>query len=155
MTTFIENAATLADIAKATKGTVAQVEADAGELSLFIGCDWAGKPALSVIDAARMVSGDARRDAEHAEAHRRWRADSEDWELQREQVRQQAFNDHFDAVRRRGVGDPQAAHGAAQAGSAAIVAYEKVTPAPTFGDAETSRLSTTRKMTNRIKEKVR
>jgi len=141
MTTLIEAAVTLADVAKVTKSPVAQVEADCRELSLFIGADWAGRSALSVTDAAALVSGSARRGADHAAAHARWRADTEAWEAAREAERRRAFTDHFDAARRRGTGDPAAASAAAQAASAAIVDYEKSTPAPVFGDAETSRVS--------------
>ena len=76
MTTLIENAVTLADVAKALKNPVAQVESDCRELSLFVGSDWAGKPAVSTVDAHAYVSGAARRDHDHADAHRRWRAAS-------------------------------------------------------------------------------
>ncbi len=149
--TLIENAVTLADIAKATKSTVAKVEADCHELSLFVGCNWAGKPAISVTDAASLVSGAARRDADHAAAHGHWRAAGEAWELQREQVRQQAYTDHFDTARRRGVGDPAASSEAAQVASAAVEGFEKSTPAPVFDDAGSSRVA---QMKARVKESV-
>ena len=141
MTTFIEAAVTLVDIAKTMKTTVARVEADCRDLNLHVGQDWSGKPAISVRDAASLVSGDARRGHDHAAAHGHWRAAVEAWELQREQVRQQAFTDHFDAARRRGVGDPQASSEAAQVASLAILDYEKSRPQPVFADTETPRLS--------------
>ncbi len=152
MTTLIENAVTLADIAKATKGTAAHVEADCHELSLFVGSNWSGAPALSTVDAHAYVSGSARRDAAHADAHTRWRAASEAWEADREAVRRTAYNDCFDTARRRGVGDPAAAHEAAQVASAAVVAFERKTPEPTFGDWAPSRLS---QVKTRVKEVVR
>ncbi|MBA3718679.1 MAG: hypothetical protein H0W95_00060 [Nocardioidaceae bacterium] len=151
MTTLIESGIALDAIAKATKIAVAKVEADARELDMFVGCDWAGRSALSVTDAARMVSGDARREHDHAKAHRRWRASSEAWEVQRESVRQQAYNDRFDTARRRGIGDPQAAHEAAQVAGAAATEFESTTPPPTFGGVEPSRLS---QVKTRVKESV-
>ncbi len=151
MNTLIESAVTLADVAKALRSTATAVEADARELDMFIGADWAGRSALSVTDAARMVSGDARRDHDHAAAHARWRADTEAWEAAREAERRTTYNDRFDAARRRGVGDPQASSEAAGAASAAVVSFERATPAPVFGVVESPRLS----MRKRIKEKVR
>jgi len=144
---LIESSVTLADVAKVLKSTPTKVEADCHELSLFVGCNWAGKPAISVTDAA----GAARRDADHAAAHGHWRAAGEAWELQREQVRQQAYTDHFDTARRRGVGDPAASSEAAQVASAAVEGFEKSTPAPVFDDAGSSRVA---QMKARVKESV-
>ncbi len=76
MTELIEAAVCLQDIARVLKSTPTKVEADCHELSLFIGCDWAGRPAISVRDAHGLVSGDARRDHDHAAAHGHWRAAS-------------------------------------------------------------------------------
>ena len=153
MTELIENSVAVADVAKTLKKTAAAVEADARDLNLFVGVNWAGKPAIGVRDAAALVSGDARREHDHAAAHGRWRADSEAWEADREDCRRTAFADHFDTARRRGVGDPAASSEASQVASAAIEAYEKSTPAPVFADAESPGVFT--QMTNRIKEKVR
>jgi len=141
MTALIENAVTVAALAKTLKTTAAAVESDARELGLYVGHAWDGRPAISVTDAAAYVSGAARRDHDHAAAHGRWRADSEAWELQREAVRQQTYNEHFDAARRRGIGDPASAAEAAQVTSAAVESFEKSNPAPTFGDTESPRLS--------------
>ena len=152
MTTLIENAVALADIARVMKTTTTRVEADARDLNLFVGPNWSGKPALSVTDAAALVSGDARRANDHSRAHARWRASIEDWESAREQARERAFGAAFDAARRRGTGDPIAAHTAAQAASVAIIEFERATPQPTFGVVETSRLS---QMKSRVKEVVR
>ncbi len=151
MSELIENSVAVADVAKALKSTATAVEADCRELSLFVGHAWDGRPAISVTDAAGLVSGSARRGADHAAAHARWRAASEDWESAREQVRQQAFTDRFDAARRRGVGDPQASSEAAGAASAAIIDYERKTPQPVFGVVESPRPS----MRNRVREVVK
>ncbi len=71
MMELIEAAVSLADVAKATKSTVTKVEADARELALFVGSNWSGQPALSVVDAHALVSGSARRDQDHAAASAR------------------------------------------------------------------------------------
>jgi hypothetical protein len=151
MTTLIENAVTLADIAKTMKTTATRVEAEAHELDMFIGSNWAGAPALSVVDAHAYVSGDARRGHEHAAAHRHWRTADEAWQSEREQVRRRAYGERFDAARRRGVGDPQASSEAAGAASAAIIDYERKTPQPVFGVVESPRPS----MRNRVREVVK
>lgn len=58
--TLIESAVTVADIAKATNTPEADVEAEARALDMFVGADWAGRPAVSVGDAAGLASGAAR-----------------------------------------------------------------------------------------------
>ncbi len=152
MTTFLETGIALVDVAKAMKTTAPRVETEAREVGVFVGVDWSNRPAVAVTDAHALVSGNARRDHEHAAQHLHWRTAVEAWQAEGESVRRTTYNDHFDNARRRGVGDPRAAHEAAQAASAATIDYERSTPAPVFGDVESSRLS---QMKTRIKEKVR
>ncbi len=138
MTTLIENAVTLQDIAKIMKITVTKVEADAGELSLFVGPDWAGRPALSVIDAAALVSGDARRDRDHDVAWRSHLASSEGWETAREAARSGAFQAARDAALRAGRGAPSAASAGHAAAREAVGDFERRTPPPEFNGKPTS-----------------
>ncbi len=152
--TLIENAVTLADIAKVIKSPGAQVEADALELSLYVGHDWAGRPAISVTDAAGLVSGAARRDRDHTARWQAHTAASEGWELQREQVRSTAFEDAYEASLRQGRGAPAAAAAGHEAAREVVRDFERKTPPPEFNGAETApRLFT--QMKNRVKEVVR
>jgi len=138
MTTLIENAVALADIAKTMKTTVSRVEAEAHELSMFIGQDWAGRPAINVIEAATLVSGTARRDRDHDVAWRQHLADNESWESARERHRADAFAEAHDGALRRGRGAPAAASAGHEAARAAVRDFEGRTPPPEFNGKATA-----------------
>ncbi len=152
--TLIENAVTLADIVKTMRTTATRVEAEARELDMFIGHDWAGQPALSVVDAAALVSGDARRDHDHRARWQAHTAATEAWEAAREAARRTAFEGEYDASLRQGRGAPAAAAAGHEAAREVVRDFERKTPPPAFDGAETApRLFT--QMTNRVKEVVR
>ncbi len=152
--TLIEHAVSLTDIAKIMKTTVARVEAEAHSLDVYVGVDWAGRPAVSVVEAASLVSGAARRDRDHDLAWRAHLAASEAWEAAREAARRTAFQGAYDASERQGRGSPVAAVAGHEAAREAVRDFERKTAPPAFDGAETApRLFT--QMTNRIKEKVR
>ncbi len=65
---YIENAITIEDISRALKAPQSKVESEAGELDVFIGSDWAGRPAVSEVDAQGLVSGSLRRTQDHDRA---------------------------------------------------------------------------------------
>ncbi len=151
MSELIEAAVCLQDIAKTMKNPVAQVEADCHELSLFLGCNWAGRPALSVVDAHGLVSGATRRAQDADRAWRAHLASTEEWETERERRRAGAFQEAYDAALRQGRGAPAAAAAGHEAARVAVHDFERRTPPPEFNDAAPSRLS---KMKNRAKEVV-
>ncbi len=151
---FIENSVTLQDIAKATKSTVAQVSADAGDLNLYVGSNWAGEPSLSLTDAHGLVSGATRRAQDHDVAWRAHLATSEGWETAREAARSGAFQDAYDVALRRGRGSPAAAAAGHEAAREVVRDFERRTPPPEFNGKSTSTRWLTQ-ATQRIKEVVR
>lgn len=58
----------LTEVAKVTGRTVLKVRAECEEFGMFISDDWAGRPAISAGDARALVSGQARRAQEQANA---------------------------------------------------------------------------------------
>ncbi len=153
MTTLIEAAVTLADIAKTMKTTVARVETEAHELDVYVGVDWANRPAVSVTDAAGLVSGATRR---AQDADRAWRAHlaaTEAWEADRERLRAGAFQDAYDASERQGRGSAAAAAAGHESARVAVHDFERKTPPPRFVGQETSPRWLTQ-ATQKIKEVV-
>ncbi|MDP9473358.1 MAG: hypothetical protein M3Q71_22295 [Chloroflexota bacterium] len=57
MSTLIENAVALADISKITKRSVADLTRECDALVVYIGVDWADRPAISVREAHGIVTG--------------------------------------------------------------------------------------------------
>src|SRR5829696_9156564 len=131
--TFIDGAAvSLAEVAKHLRVPISEVEAEARQLNLFVGVDWAGRPALAAVDAQRLVSGAARRDAEHAKAQSAFTVGQADWQRRREQVRLSAFQAAFDAARSRNVPGPQAAEKGHEGARAALAEFDRANPEPRF-----------------------
>ncbi len=153
MTTFIETGVPLADIAKTMKTTVARIEAEARDLDVFIGQDWAGRPAVSVAEAATLVSGTARRDRDHDTAWREHLARSEAWEAAREGLRAGAFQEAHDVALRKGRGAPAAASVGHEAAREAVRDFERRTPPPEFDGKSTSTRWLT-KTADKIKELI-
>jgi hypothetical protein len=69
----------LAEVSKVTGRTVLAVRAECEELRMTIRADWAGRDAISVNDAKALVSGQARRAQEHADAWTAHLRDCEEW----------------------------------------------------------------------------
>ncbi len=148
--TFIEGmTVTLAELAKHLKTTVDKVAAEANDLGPFIGEDWAGKSAVSAVDARALASGEARRAKDHDEAWRRHIDATERWEKGRENARAMAAQQAHDAAMRAGRGSPYAAHEAQQAGSDAARRFEQTNPQPTFAGH-----SSTKSWFDKVKEAV-
>lgn len=121
------------------KTTVAAVRGECAQLQMFIGVDWAGRPAVAEEDAAGLVSGSTRREVDQrAEwmAHLRL---TEEWEAERERVRREAAQTARFDVLRRGVGEPAAQSVGHDAAAAAVEQFEKKNPAPTYGGNATAR----------------
>ena len=131
--TFIDGAAvSLAEIAKHLRAPISEVEAEASQLNLFVGVDWAGRPALAAVDAQRLVSGAARRDAEHAKAQSAFTVGQADWQRRREEGRRAAYQAEFDAARRRGRPGPVANEDALAAARVAEAEFDRANPEPRF-----------------------
>ena len=86
MTAYIEGALSLKAVAAVTKRTIADVEAEALSLGMFLGADWAGRPAVAERDAQQLVTGEARRVREHDLAWRDFEDRSRAWEATRDAV---------------------------------------------------------------------
>jgi hypothetical protein len=154
MSAFIEGATvTVAEVAKATRGTIPEVTAEAETLGLYVGADWGGRAALSTADAHRLASGSARREAEHAAAWAAFTAVTEAWEKARETAHRTARESTYDAAIRRGSGVPAASSSASQAGVEAVERFERKHKPPTFGGQAMSR-SWIDRAGNRIRETV-
>ncbi|HET9871423.1 MAG TPA: hypothetical protein VFP89_02340 [Propionibacteriaceae bacterium] len=138
MTALIEAAVPIADVAKVTGATQRAVEDEARALQLFVGVDWAGRPAVSVVDAAALVSGSARREQEHATAWQAHLRASEAWERDRELARRAGYTEGAERAHSRGLAGPAAASAAREASREAAEKFERHTPAPTFNGEATS-----------------
>ena len=131
--TFIEGCAvTLAEIAKAAGRPVAEIEAEARRLQIFIGSDWAGRAAVSTADAQGLASGALARDTEYQRRHIAWVNAHADWERDKEVVRREAFQEGYDEVRRTGRSNSEASDRGHRAGAAAVADFEAANPAPRF-----------------------
>lgn len=137
MSTFIEQAVTVEEIAEVSRTTVAKVAAEAEALALFIGVDWAGRPALSEWDGYQLVSGLAR---VQQEADRAWHLHTEatsGWERDRRSAYLQAHGAAFAAAGGSRGGRP-ADRAAERAGDAAVGQWERRHPAPKWAGAATA-----------------
>ncbi|MFG3493780.1 hypothetical protein [Streptomyces sp. NPDC047928] len=77
---------TLAEIKAATGRKADKVRAECAELGLLVVDDWAGRPAVTVVDARELVSGAIRKAREHAAAQDEIRAACARWEAERAAV---------------------------------------------------------------------
>ncbi|MDP9223281.1 MAG: hypothetical protein M3P18_05410 [Actinomycetota bacterium] len=132
MSVYIENSVALADLAVVTKHSVDEVTAEAKSLGIFVGPDWAQRPAVAELDAAGLVTGRLRRERDHSLAWTAHQAEVEQWEQRREAARADAAKTAYDAAVRRGLGNARAAAEGGDAGMDAAREYEKSTPPPTF-----------------------
>jgi hypothetical protein len=136
---LIEHAITVAEVARVTELTVDQVEEEARGLAIFIGEDWAGRPAMLELDAHGLVSGSLRRDADQQRAWHDHLERVETWEKDREKVREAAAIEAFRAAYGRGIAQPQAEEVGRGAGRAARDKWEKHNPAPVMPSAQPAR----------------
>ncbi|MDP9459337.1 MAG: hypothetical protein M3Q22_03480 [Actinomycetota bacterium] len=77
--TLITDAVPLADVAKVAKTTAAQLEQECRALLIFVGVDWANRPAVSTTDAHNLVTGEARRRHDHETAWQQYQNDADTW----------------------------------------------------------------------------
>lgn len=133
---YIESAVPLTELARVMKVPVTEVEAECRALSVFVGADWARRPAIEQRDAAKIVDGSERRQQEHDRAWRDHLAATEQWERDRNSAQQAAHDTAW-----RAAGGPRGGQLASQAGreaaAAAVQTYERQNPLPTFGGAAT------------------
>lgn len=148
---MIENAVPIADVARVMKLPVADVRDSCRDLQLFVGQDWAGRPAVSVQDAAGLVSGDLVRDKAYREAWDAHQRATSDWEAARETARQNGYRNAWLAAKSRGAGDPEAGSEGRLAGAEAAEGFELANPAPTFNGTSTAQ-SWLRRTADRLAE---
>lgn len=131
MTMTVENGVPLTELARVMKATVTEVEAECRALGVFVGSDWAQRPAVLERDAARLVDGSERRQQAHDRAWRDHLAATEAWERDGNTAQQAAH----DAAWRAG-GGPRGGQAATQAGreaaAAAVDKFERQRPLPKF-----------------------
>jgi hypothetical protein len=134
---YIEQAITLAAVASATGTTEAKVTEECRALGLFVGTDWAGRPAVLERDAARLVDGSERRDQEHRREWLAHLAATEQWTRDRDAVQQSAHDAAW-----REAGGPRGGQFASEAGRraarTAAEAFERTHPVPTVGGQQTA-----------------
>jgi len=126
MTALITDGIPLADVAKVTKTTIAELEAECRQLIVFIGRNWADRPAVSAADAHALVTGAARRQHDHSRAWHDYAEQAEAWTKARDGA-------YMDATRLAG----QKAADRVEAGRAAAREYEQTHPMPTWVDGAT------------------
>lgn len=134
--TFIEGSVTVKEIATLNKRTTVEVEDECRELGLFIGTDWAGRPAVSESDAHQIVSGEARRTREDARAWSSHLRSCEAWVAGRDEAVRGAASAHTAASAAQGRFDPDADSRARAAGVAAGREFEESTPPPLWNGVE-------------------
>jgi len=121
--TYIQNGVTVKDITAVTKRTVAEVEveveAECRDLGLFLGTDWAGRPAVSEVDAERLVSGSARRTREDEAAWSSHLALCQQWTARRDELVRSVQRDAELAAQRADRGGGDAAQAGVEAGRSA------------------------------------
>lgn len=154
MTALIENAVTLADVARQTGTTATAIEAEALAVRMFVGYDWANRPAVEVTDAHKLVSGAARREHDHDVAWHDHQVATEAWEAERNRVWQEAAGAARDEAKSRRLGDGAAAAAGREAATDAVRKFEAKHPAPAFNGL-TSESKWFTSTVNRIKEAVR
>jgi len=125
---YIEGSVPLAEVAKVTKRTTAEVEAEAVELGLFLGTDWAGRVAVAEDDAHGLVGGSARRTREDEVAWRTHLDACETWTRRRDE----AVRDAHDAVGADPRSGPEKHSAARDAATEAGRRFEAANPPPTF-----------------------
>lgn len=125
MSYFIENSVSVVDVAAELKQKPRQVEDEAATLALSVGIDWAGHPALSATDARALVSGSARRDADHQAEQYALAAKAEAWVAERHRVVQEAQQ----SLLRGRLITPSLRAEAAEAGTEAGRRFERKIPA--------------------------
>jgi hypothetical protein len=131
--TFIEGfTITLAEIAKVVGRSVAEIEAEAARLGIYVGTDWADRPAVAVGDAYGPASGALERDQEHQRRHTAWVNAHQEWEQAKEDARRGAFQTVYDEVRRTGKSNSEASDRGHRAGAAAVADFEAANPEPRF-----------------------
>jgi len=131
---YIEGAIPLAEVAKLTGRKVVEVEAEAVELGLFVGQDWAGRPAIADEDAHQLVSGSARRTREDEVAWATHLDACASWTTARDNAVREAQRDTELAAQRAGRGGPAAASAGLEAARAVGREFETSTPPPQWGD---------------------
>jgi hypothetical protein len=123
---------------RAMRTTEAKAKAECHDLGVFVGCDWAGRAAVSEVDAHQVASGSARSTREH---DARWRAfidASEDWDRQRSDIYRRVFAKVVEAAQRRGRGGPEVNSEASAEAMAAARDFERRRPAPDWnGEKQT------------------
>jgi hypothetical protein len=134
MGVLIEGAVSVADVAAVTGATVDQVEAEARSLNVFIGVDWAGRPAVTELEASGLVTGRLRLDTDHQAGWAAYQAELEQWSKEREQARSDAFAQAWRVARGRGQGDSMSTDAGHAAGRAAVVQFEREHPEPAYQD---------------------
>jgi hypothetical protein len=139
MTVFIEGATvTVAELAKAMKMPEAKAVAECQGLNVYVGCDWAGRPAVSVDDAHQVVSGRAVANAEHDAKWRAYLAESEAWERQRSEIFHRVHRKVAEAALRQGRGGGFVNSAASSEAMAAARDFERRHPAPDWnGERQT------------------
>ena len=148
---YIEGAVPVTEVAKTTRRTVDQIVDEARSLTIFIGSDWRGQPAVEERDAAQLVDGGARRQQAADAAWRAHQEATERWEQERERTFRTASQAVLDAhggdplpMLRPGVAltkGPREVQQEAQAqADRAVGAWERTHPAPQWqGEPTASR----------------
>lgn len=140
MTTTIEGfTVTLAEIAKVVGRSVAEIEAEAARLGVYVGTDWAARNAVSVEDAHGLASGALARDTEHQRRHTAWVVAHQEWERAKESARRAAFQTVYDEVRRAGKSNSEASDRGHAAAAVAVADFEAANPEPRFEQEPSAR----------------
>lgn len=135
MPTHIPGAVPLADIAKQLRTTVAKVEEECRALDIFVGVDWAGRPAVTDVEAYALVTGDGRKQFEHNRAWQAHAREAEAWQRARDEAVQIASSNAYRQASLAFEPNGKAQTIGHEAGREAGRRYEEQHPAPTWDEA--------------------
>ena len=158
MPTLIDGpAVALADLAKVTKRSVADLERECAELVVYVGVDWANRPAITAHEAHRIVTGKARRESDHDTAWRKYALDAEEWNKRRDEAVRVAAGiaSRTATLAFEGPGDAQ--RKGAEAGREAGRKFEAENPPPLWDGSEqplTQRRYTDPSLIRRVLDRV-
>lgn len=121
---------TIDEIAKVMRAKPDAVAAEAKTLGLHVGEDWAGRPAVSPVDARALASDDARREREREKAAMSTRVACEEWVRRRVEHVNAAYSEAVREAHRAGKGGGSAQQGAREVANEAGRHYERTVPRP-------------------------
>ncbi len=137
MATHVPGSVPLAELAKHLKTIVALLEDECRALYVFVGVDWAGRPAVA--DAYGLASGKLREQREHEAAWGAYQLEAENWQRARAEVVSVAEGHAYRAAVLSEKGNSKAQQLGLEAGREAGRQWEEEHPPPEWQGTQPDR----------------